>query len=238
MSLNVCVLADSVMLGVTYDESRGGYRILRDGALNALARCSGIKVSSLARMGRTAPEACAVLKDTLAAGTKPDVLFVELGGNDCDMNWAQVAENPACEHLPRTPLPLFRSALKEIVRLGTAAGAKVFVSSLPPLVPARFLDWVAEGTSMKERILSFIGDTNRIYRWQELYSSAALNVATEAGAGIVNLRESFLTVKSYEELICPDGMHPNAQGHKVMGEVIKELATTITGDGTMGGFAI
>lgn len=217
---NICILGDSVLLGVTYDDARSRYSILRDGALTAFTRKLGFKVQSLCRMGQTSPEASDRFKEALESGLRPDAVLIELGGNDCNMPWDDIAANPAGDFNPAVSLGYFRGTLRGIIRTAAKYKVKPLVCTLPPLAAGKFLDWVAKGDDKRISILSYLGDAERIYRWQEMYSLEAARVAAEESAELVDLRGSFLSMKGYQNLICSDGMHPNAEGHRLMKEAL------------------
>lgn len=46
-------------------------------------------------MGRTITKGHEILTKDLAKDATNDIAIIEFGGNDCDFNWAEVAENPA-----------------------------------------------------------------------------------------------------------------------------------------------
>ena len=217
---NICILGDSVLLGVTYDDSRGRYSILRDGALTAFTRKLGFKVHSLCKMGQTSAEAALKFTEALESGLRPDAVLIELGGNDCNMPWDDIAAKPDGEFSPAVSLGFFRGTLRGIIRTAMKYGIKPLVCSLPPLAADKFLGWVSKDEASKLSILSYLGDSERIYRWQEMYSLEAVRVAAEESAELVDLRGSFLSMKGYQDLICKDGIHPNAGGHRLIKEVL------------------
>ncbi|HNZ08582.1 MAG TPA: SGNH/GDSL hydrolase family protein [Bacillota bacterium] len=223
MPEEVCVLGDSVILGVVYDEDRGRYSVLRDGAVTSLTRGLGMRVHNLARMGQTSVEARARLEDAIREGLKADSLLIELGGNDCDFNWAEVGADPDSDHSPRIPVPVFKDAMADIVRMAASNGMAPIFFTLPPLAPDKFFDWVTKDGISKENVMRFLGDLSRIYRWQELYSLAVMKLASEIGAPLIDIRERFLMQKNYEDAICLDGIHPNAGGHTLMKKTISDF---------------
>ena len=76
----------------------------------------------------------------------------------------------------------------------------------------RYLSWICRDGLSRDNILSWLGDTNAIYRYQERYSHAVEQLAEEYGAPLVDLRGAFLEKRQMEELYCVDGIHPNDQG--------------------------
>lgn len=237
---NICILGDSVLLGVTYDDARGRYSILRDGALTAFTRKLSFKVQSLCKMGQTSPEAAKRFAEALESGFRPDAVLIELGGNDCNMPWDDIAANPSGEFNPAVSLGCFRGTLRGIIRTAAKYRIRPLVCNLPPLAAGKFLDWVSKGDDKKQSILSYLGDAERIYRWQEMYSLEAARIAAEESAELVDIRGGFLSMKGYQDLICSDGMHPNAEGHRLMKKALIssfEEAASLTADEKHGAIA-
>jgi len=77
--------------------------------------------------------------------------------------------------------------------------------ALPPLEPVRFLDWVSRGLD-RANILAWLGDVNRIYRWQEAYSDIVVQTANANGLRVLNVRKDFLVSDNYAAKFCADGM--------------------------------
>ena len=223
MPKDVCVLGDSVILGVVYDEARSRYSILRDGAVTSLTRGLGMRVHNLARMGQTSVEARERFAEAIKGGLKADALLIELGGNDCDLNWAEVGADPDSDHSPRIPVPVFKEAIADIAHMADANGMAPVFFTLPPLAPLKFFDWVTKDGIPKDNVMRFLGDLSRIYRWQELYSLSMMKLASEIGAPLIDIRERFLVQKNYEDRICLDGIHPNAGGHALMKKAISDF---------------
>ncbi len=217
---DICILGDSVLLGVVFDEQKDKYSILRDGALTAFTRGLGMRVSNLAKMGQTSVQAEERFRSALDGGLQASAVLIELGGNDCDMDWAEVAEDPEGKHFPKVSIPAFRAAVESIISLALQKGIKPILASLPPLDPFKFLDWVAKDAASKMNVLRYLGDVGRIYRWQELYNLELARISSEKGLGLIRLREGFLDRKDYQDLICKDGIHPNSEGHAIMKEAI------------------
>ena len=75
----------------------------------------------------------------------------------------------------------------------------------------------------------------RIYRWQEYYSALVTKVAAAAGCGLVPIREAFLCrLQGGEDVMCVDGIHPNALGHKIIAEAAYGYAVGAMRDGIPG----
>ena len=68
----------------------------------------------------------------------PDFAIVEIGGNDCNFKWEEVAEKPWEEHEPIVPMERYLDNLKKIIIDIQEHGITPIISTLPPLDPVRF----------------------------------------------------------------------------------------------------
>ena len=210
------VWGDSVLKGVVYDPVRSRYTLLKDSAIAMLSETFRVPFENLSRMGRTAPEALTAMKSMEPEAFQNKLVVIEYGGNDCDFNWAAVAREPEAPHAPHTPVEQFTASLKEMAQHVRQMGGTPLMCSLPPLDPRRYLQWIVKDGLDENRILKFLGVPERIYRWQEYYSSLVLKVAAEVNCRWLPLREAFLSAVRGEDVLCQDGIHPNDQGHKLI----------------------
>lgn len=217
------VWGDSVLKGVVYDAARGRYTLLKDSAIAMLAKRFRLPVENLSRMGRTAPEALEAMKSMDAEGLREKLVVIEYGGNDCDLNWAEVAGAPDAPHAPRTPEEQFTGALREMARHVSASGGTPLLCSLPPLDARRYLSWIVKDGLDENRILKYLGVPERIYRWQEYYSALVVRVAAEVNCRWIPLREAFLQKVRGEDVLCADGIHPNGLGHQMIYDAAVEF---------------
>lgn len=214
---SIQIWGDSVLKGVFFDEARSRYAIVRDNAVRLLGQALKLPIINRCAMGRTAPEGLSELEkeETPLDGA---LVLIEYGGNDCDMDWAAVSENPQAEHLPKTLPEQFEKALRAMAELVRSRGGLPVISTLPPLHAQRYFDWVSRGLS-RDNILRFLGGAaSRIYRWQELYSDIALRAAAEIGCACLSLREYFLENLVDQDIYSLDGIHLNEQGQRMMAE--------------------
>ena len=213
---------DSIFKGVVFDEIRGRYVILKKGAAKFIGEALNLPILNNCLMGRTAPQGLEALEEEKES-LENTLVIIEYGGNDCDLDWAAVAEEPEKEHLPNTALAKFGESLKRTAELVRKRGGLPVLCSLPPLDAARYFEWVSRGLS-KERILKYLGEVQSIFYWQKDYSDKARLIAEEIGCAILPLRDAFSTDKDNKDLICIDGIHPNSQGHVLMAnQAIKTL---------------
>jgi acyl-CoA thioesterase I len=213
----VDIWGDSILKGVVLDEAAGRYKLLKESAVEAFSRRFSLKIKNHSRFGCTAPRALEKMAQELETGLHTDVVLLEFGGNDCDFNWREVSDNPDADHEPNTPITVFTETMREMVRALTARGITPLLMSLPPIDSYRYFDWITKPKEIcAERILSFLGDKEYIYRHQELYSLAITRVALEEGVGYVDVRDAFLRERRLDELLCADGIHPNEKGQKIL----------------------
>lgn len=207
------VLGDSILKGVVFDDLRSRYVILRDNCITALSKLLPVPTVNHARMGQTAPEAERALEpDDLAPG---GLALIEFGGNDCDMPWKEIASHPDREYQAKTPLPQFVAALERLVCRVRSAGMFATLVIPTPLDADRYFRWISRNLN-PSAILSYLGDVQRIYRWQERYANAVAETAAKLQCPLINLRKAFLEHPRFCDLLCVDGIHPNARGHEIM----------------------
>ncbi|MCL1854105.1 MAG: SGNH/GDSL hydrolase family protein [Clostridia bacterium] len=218
MRERIRIWGDSLLKGVVFDELRNRYTILKDNCISKLKGMLPFPVENYSRMGCTAAQALDLVKNEPLTGG--GLALIEFGGNDCDMDWPAVAANPKADHQPKTPPARFAAQLEDLVARTRAAGMEPMLAVPTPLFAPRYFNWVTRGLD-SAAVLAFLGDVQRIYRWQELYAFAALRTAAALNCSILDLRTPFLERKHYENLLCIDGIHPNADGHALMLETIK-----------------
>jgi lysophospholipase L1-like esterase len=61
---------------------------------------------------------------------------------------------------------------------------------------------------------------SKLYWWQERYNAAILKIAAETETKFIDIRGEFLLRADFQDLLCADGIHPNAAGHLVIAEGI------------------
>lgn len=218
---HITIWGDSILKGVILDEANGRYQVLENNCVDRFAALTGAIINNHASFGMTTGKALDRIKKSLIrkAPQRGDIVLIEFGGNDCDFRWDEVSSSPESQHLPKTPIGQFGQALQAIINLFKSIDIRPVLMALPPLEPGRFLDWVSRGLS-RANILAWLGDVNRIYRWQEAYSDIVVQSAHDNGLRVIDVRKDFLVSDSYASKFCADGMHPNEAGHQVILESI------------------
>lgn len=211
----ICVWGDSIAKGVIYDETRKRYAILRENCLRLLEEALQVPIHNYAVMGRTAPECLANARaEELVPG---GVAVIEFGGNDSDLCWADVAKDPGHEHPARSSLSQFQDSLRGIISFVREGGMTPMLVSTLPIDGERYFHWVSRGLN-QEAILSYLGDPQMMYRWQERYAFAVRDVAQSENVRLLDFRAEFLADRRFSKMYCDDGIHPNALGHRKLFE--------------------
>lgn len=213
------VWGDSITKGVIYDETRGRYAICRDSCLMRLSREGKVPIENHSVMGQTSENGLERMREE---ALKPgEVAVIEYGGNDCDLDWKAVSEHPEQKQFGKVPVEKFKENLAEMVRRARHADALPVLVTPPPLIAQRYFDWVSRGLN-RENILGYLGDVEAIFHWQANYAEHVRQLAEEMQVLLVDIRSCMLE-KDMRELMCIDGIHPNARGHAVIYEAVSPL---------------
>jgi lysophospholipase L1-like esterase len=155
---------------------------------------------------------------------------MNMGGNDCDFNWANISANPGSDFEPNTPLSVFEDSYRKVIGKLKSLGIVPILTTLPPLDPQRFFDWFCKALD-KDNVMTWLGSVSTIYRHHENYSRTVERIASEQSVPIIDLRGAFLRHRHIEHLLCADGTHPNTEGQVVMTGAFAEFAERFTGGG-------
>ena len=79
---------------------------------------------------------------------------------------------------------------------------------------------MAQGRS-RENILTWLGDTDHIFRWQEYYNAMVAQLSRAFGCRLVDLRAEFLKSRVFPTLIGADGIHPTQAGHDLIHQSVQ-----------------
>ncbi|HAN21323.1 MAG TPA: SGNH/GDSL hydrolase family protein [Clostridiales bacterium] len=225
--MKVCVFGDSIVKGVIYDSKKQRYSMLKDNFINMIQQHSNIEIESIACFGCTITKGMNLLEKVENELKNYDYTFLEFGGNDCDFNWAAVAENPDINHDCNTPIEDFKEKYIYMIKKIQAAGSRPVLVTLPPIDSKRFFNWVSKGLD-KEKILGFLGDVEHIGRWQSMYSDAVKQISKLFNLPLFDIRSIFFNQKnSITDYLCEDGIHPNKEGHKLIYRAIAERTSLV-----------
>lgn len=222
MNDRIFVFGDSVLKGVMYTEDggRGKYKLYNSALEERMAE-RGIELSRCCHMGSTIEAGLDRLKRAVAKGISLSgaTVMLEFGGNDCAYNWREVSERPDEAHKPKIEIGRFCELYREAIDTAQAAGAEVMLTSLVPIDATKYMNFISRGLSY-ENILSWLGDVNMLYRWHERYNRAVEQLADERALPLFDLRGEFLYTHAFNSLICDDGIHPTAEGHRMIEDIL------------------
>ena len=210
----ISLFGDSLLRGVILDENKA-YRYSKSIDWQNIEKQLRCELDNRSRMGCTIGKGEAMLQ-TYLQKTEPDVVVLEYGGNDCDFDWADVAERPLEAHLPFTEITAFCNKLEEMITLLESKNIRPILMTLPPINAEKYLNWITRDGKDRNGIMEFLGDVERIYRFQERYSNAIEKIAHKRNVELVDVRDAFLDQRDYVQLMCEDGIHPNPKGQELI----------------------
>lgn len=209
--MNVTVYGDSILKGILLENGR--YTINREWE-ERFASSFDATIRNRSRFGCTIQKAIAqIRKDADRPYSEGDCAVLEFGGNDCDYYWDEIAADPQSEHNCKTPPDEFVRHYGEAIALIRKSGRTPVMMTLPPIHSERYLRFICRDGLSRENILAWMGDVNRIYRWQAKYSGLVEEIAQKEKVRLIDLRGAFLRDRrTPEELLCDDGIHPSRIG--------------------------
>ncbi|MDR1506150.1 MAG: SGNH/GDSL hydrolase family protein [Treponema sp.] len=219
---NVGVFGDSILKGIQIDTENKRYCVKNYIDIEQISQKHSLVVNNYSIFGCTIRKGGLMLQKRIDNGKSYDIVVMEYGGNDCDFNWKEIADNPDAEHTPNTPLDVFFATYCQIIGMLKKCFIVPVLTNLPPLEPQRFFDWFCKGLN-KNNILKWLGGINTIYRAQETYSRMVEKIALKTKTHLVDLRSAFLKHRRIEDLLCEDGTHPNTAGQKIITETFLDF---------------
>lgn len=217
---NICIFGDSIGKGVVLHPVTRRYELIKVNIEKLFGRDT-VSIRNYSVFGCTVTKALAQVRRYAGELAKYSRVFLEMGGNDCDFTWGEIAADPSKEHVPRTPLAEFRRLYQQVINEILVSGGRPIILNLPPLEPSRFFAWVTRGID-QDNVLRWLGDVGAIYRWQELYNLEVMSLARQMDVPLIDIRSAFLRRNEYGDLICSDGIHPNRSGYALIYSTIGE----------------
>ena len=220
---NISIFGDSISKGVILDEISKKYKMLKESAADLFSRENNVTVKNHAKFGCTSDKILKIAPDLLNGGDGSEIVLLGVGGNDCDFNWDNVANNPDLDHVPNVPIERFRENIVKIIEMIKAAGKRTAIVTQPPIDSDKYFSWIShDDTARGASIMRFLGDKNYIYRHHELYASALEEAALQNGIFRIPVRAGFLATPKYSDYLCADGIHLNSRGQQAMESIFTD----------------
>ncbi len=214
-------IGDSITRGIVRENS--AYRVIPDSFVTRFGELVKTEIINLGQFGNNSRR---ILERLERFGiTAGDIVFLQIGGNDCDFNWDIISREPEGDFDPSVPKEDFGKNLSAIFEYLLRRGINTAAINMPPLHPEKYFDFISHGRS-PDNILKWLRSKGRIYSHHETFNKILEETAISFGIGIVDIRRRILLSDNYEELVCEDGIHPNAAGHEV---IYKEILRFIIG---------
>ena len=218
------IYGDSLMKA-TLPDSNWRYHFHGELLTAALSKLS-VSLTNRAKFGATTCKGNFVLHRDLAAGHFYDYALIEFGGNDCNYDWISIAADSEGKHFPAVSLSEFTACLKDMIQTLEQKKIQPILMTLPPIDANRYLDFIVSQGSSKPAILHWLGDVQRIYRVQELYSHTILNLAQQFHLPCIDVRTLFLASTKFPKLISQDGIHPSESGYHLLYQTLAKFLRT------------
>ena len=215
------IYGDSIRRGITYSSELGRHKLCAGYALESLSAI-GYEVKNRCRMGATILRGIDILEKTLDECDKDTVVLFEFGGNDCDHDWHAVSEHPRDAHAPHIDEQTFTRSYKSAIARVRERGATAIMANMIPIDADRYMHTISKSNSY-ENILSWLGDSSMLYRFQEHYNRIVERLSTEADCPMIDLRGAFLLSHDYKALISEDGIHPTESGHDLIERSLRDF---------------
>ena len=226
MSEPICIVGDSITGGVVYLEDSERYARCKDSFVNLLGGALNAEMRNHSKFGLTSEAALRKLGRFEGDIAQCPHTLVMLGGNDSDFDWPAVAETPEQPHDCNTPMEKFKEYYNKVLDGIQALGSKPVVINLIPVYGQRYFDWFSRKSDPKA-LMRFLGTTNSIEHWNEMYNLAVMRIAAKRGVPMLDVRSAFLEKRDFEGLFSEDGIHPSPEGHRRMFDYVLPQAKGI-----------
>ena len=221
----IAALGDSLTRGVVLNESNR-YSILDNSFIDIIGDSLGLEIKNYGKFGCTIDFGQQMIDRHTEEISASDYTFLEFGGNDCDFNWGRIADSPADEHQPKTILDAFKEKFCALIERVRALGSVPVIISLPPIDSGYYFSFISRfmNVQQRENVFNWLGgDINVIARWHEMYNRALFEISRVMHTAIIDITTPFDKYQgAMRTLYCADGIHPNAEGHRLIAASIAD----------------
>ena len=226
INANIALFGDSIGKGVVHKKHE--FLVTPNNAVKQFEEKYGVKVDNRSRFGQTIVKAVKrkVFTDFVEKmdASVRHVAVIELGGNDCDFFWENVAKKPDGEHDAITPLKEFVEYYEKAITYLIKNKVTVVCCNLTPIDSERYFNNVIGKFCDKNKVLDYFkGDFNVIFRNHEAYSKAITDICGNYLIPVLDIRTPFLNVGDFTTLLCEDGIHPNEAGQQVLFDTVEKF---------------
>ncbi|QQE78981.1 GDSL-type esterase/lipase family protein [Alicyclobacillus sp. SO9] len=215
--MKIVCFGDSVTRGITY--MKGRLRIVKDNYPALLHEFFGSKAEVVNKgvFNDNSDLLCMRLEKDVIEQV-PDYVLIEIGGNDCDFRWDEVADAKDNPHTPIVPLDRYISNLQHLVKRIREAGATPILMNLIPLDPVRY--YTRRYEQHGSNIAHWIATCGGIEHWHGMYNRALVQLAKEWDMLMLDVRTAFKEAGDLRELLSDDGIHPTRKGYRALADAI------------------
>ncbi len=217
------IFGDSIMRGITYDETKQNYLPIRNPLCGCDTLTSTYQIQNNSIFGYTSVRGLQLLQRAIQKGLCADYVLLEYGGNDCNIRWKDISRNPNTIQVPRTSLQQFDYTIRSMISLLHREAATPILMTLPPINPERYLQYL-ENTGIDSGALrQWKSRCSLIHQQHERYSKQIEIIAEEAWVPLLDIRQVFHDPDDFNALLGSDGIHPNAEGHALIWKTLEQF---------------
>ena len=212
--MRISIFGDSILEGVRLEKGR---YVRSTELIQQFQSENNVELNNKSRFGATIGRGLRSLHKSLEKGNLGEYTVIEFGGNDCNHNWAQVAQNPSQQHICATPEEEFERQYVQMIQEIRGADSIPVAATLPPISAEHYLDWICRTGLDRQAILQWLGGVQTLARRQALFNDISRNVAQKMECPVLDLRGAFPEKQEKtEQYLCRDGIHPNFQGQQLI----------------------
>ena len=223
--MKIAALGDSITKGVILSADQN-YTTTAHSFTEIVGEKLGAQIDNYGKFGSTITFGHHLLKQHSQEIASADYTLLEYGGNDCDFHWKRIAHNPEGEHTAKTTLEEFRTLYIDLIEKVRSLGSRPILLSLPPIGSKSYFSFFCRALDDDNRsnILRWMGgDVERIGRWHDSYNQVVFEVGAQTATPVIDATKPFYGYsKGVDALLCTDGIHPNAEGHRLIADAIMQ----------------
>ena len=212
--IKIAALGDSLTKGVVLTD-KNRYSLLEHSFIDIISNELDLYIENYGKFGSTVDFGNHVIERHSDTISSADYTFLEYGGNDCDFDWAKIADNPASEHHPKTILEAFREKFIYLIQKIRELGSRPVIISLPPIDSDTYFSFFSRfmNEDQKENVMNWLGGNRTLFE-----------IAETSKVQIIDITTPFKNYEgSLKALYCQDGIHPNAEGHRLIAGSISNI---------------